>query len=382
MRKPPFACARQLFLSCLALFPLVSGCADADAKEAMVSEPPYRVDPDADARLFVRDDLANRLKTLSAKESDEAARITGFGRVGFAPDASYAVRVPFPSHVERVLVAAGDNVKAGQSLVELRSRDLARLRAEISRARVETRLSAQIVERLRPLVPDGTATPRELREAEASLEVAQSELASLQQSLAALGIQAGRGDRYVLRASADGSVIRRNIAVGERISEEDDPAFVIGNPDRLVVHAAFPERDLRWLSEGASCFFTVHALLGETFEGVVTRVLRAVDPKTRSAEAICAPKQQEHAFTAEMVARVEVEARGKNRLLLPRKALLMKRDEWVAFVRIDENVVERRHVRPGLSLGDLVEIVEGIAVGEEVVIEGAVLLDGELDVLL
>lgn len=382
MRKPNPARPLRL-VSRFAWLLLASACADAAATEQTAAEPPYRISPDAPDRLFVRDDLLNRLETAVATESEESARITGYGRMGFAPDASYAVRAPFPSYVVRVLVGPGDEVKAGQALVELRSSDLARLRAELSRARVQAKVEEQTVGRLRPLVAEGTATPRELSEAEASLEMAKAELASVQQSLAALGIPAGTGDRYVLRASTAGNVIRRNIAVGERVGPEDDPAFVIGNPDRLVVRAAFPERDLRWLTEGARCFFTVHALGGERFEGTLTRVLRAVDPKTRAAEAFCEPKEKKReAFAAEMVARVEVEVKGDSRLSLPRSALLMKRDQWVAFVLTDKNAVERRRVRPGLALGGMVQIVEGIHPGEKVVVEGAVLLDGELDVLL
>ena len=83
-----------------------------------------------------------------------------------------------------------------------------------------------------------------------------------------------------------------------------------------------------------------------------------------------------------MLARVDVSVHGEDRILVPRDALLMKRDRWVVFVRADERTVERRFVVPGLSLGGHVQIAEGIAPGEHVIVRGAVLLDGELDVLL
>lgn len=365
----------------LAALLLLVGCSTADATSDPASEPPYRVDPQASERLFIRDDLAARLETAVAEESREGARLFGYGRTGFAKDAAYALRVPFPSHVERVLVGEGDRVKAGQALAELRSSELARLRAELSRAEVKLRIQGQAVERLRPLVADGTATVRELAEAEAELEMAKAGVSSLEQSLSAAKVASGKGDRYVLRASEDGSVIRRNLAPSELVSPDDEPVFLIGDPDRLIVRASFPERDARWLTEGAGCSFTVHALGGERFEGTLTRILPAVDPKTRAVEALCEPKEK-GAFAAEMVARVEVEAGGTSQLSLPRRALLMKRDRWVAFVLVEENVIERREVRPGLSLGETVQVLEGIAPGERVVVEGAVLLDGELDVPL
>lgn len=383
MQKPSFTSFGFRLASLFAPLVFVAACADASATEETTSEPPYRTAAEANDRLIVRDDIAARLETHTVETTDEAARLVGYGRMGFAPDAAYAVRVPFPSLVERVLVGPGDKVKAGQALVELRSSDLAQLRAELSRAKVQARIQAQTVERLRPLVTDGTATARDLAEAEATLEMAQADLASAKQSLAAIGLaDKSDGARYVLRAKTDGSVIRRHISVGERVGPDSDPAFLIGNPDRLVLHGSFPERDLRWLSEGARCFFTVHALGSESFEGTVSRVLRSVDPQTRAAEVICEPSARTAELAAEMVAKVEVEAKGQSRLLLPRRALLMKRDQWVAFVLVDKNVVERRQVRPGATLGERVQILDGLAVGERVVSQGAVLLDGELDELL
>ncbi len=360
---------------------LAAGCGTAEATQVPTSEPPYRVDPESSERLIVRDDIASRLETVTAEKSEEGARLFGYGRTGFAKDAAYALRVPFPSHVVRVLVGEGDRVKAGQALAELRSSELARLRAELSRAEVKRRIQSRAVERLRPLVADGTATALEIAEAEAELEMTEADVASLRQALSAANIGGGKGDRYLLRASGAGSIIRRNLAPSELVIPEGEPVFLVGDPDRLVVRASFPERDARWLAEGARCSFTVHALGGERFEGTLTRILPAVDPKTRAVEALCEPKEK-GVFAAEMVARVEVEAGGTNQLSLPRKALLMKRDQWVAFVLVEENVVERRAVRPGLSLGETVQVLEGIAPGERVVVEGAVLLDGELDVPL
>lgn len=357
------------------------GCGTAEATQAPTTEPPYRIAPETSDRLVVRRDLAARLVTVTASESDGGARLVGHGRTGFAQDAVYALRVPFLSHVERVLVREGDRVTPGQVLAELRSSEVARLRADLARAEVKLRVQRQTVERLRPLVADGTVTARELAEAEAELEIAQADVASLRHALSAANVDPGKGDRYVLRASKAGRVLQRRLAPSELVSPDGDPVFLVGDPERLVVRAYFPERNARWLVEGSRCFFTVHALGGERFEGTLTRVPSAVDPKTHAVEALCEPKDG-GPFAAEMAARVEVDTNTESQLLLPRKALLMKRDQWVAFVLVEENVVERRNVRPGLSLGDSVQVLEGIAPGERVIVDGAVLLDGELDVPL
>jgi membrane fusion protein, heavy metal efflux system len=362
----------------------LAGCtARADAGgEAAVLEPPYRVDPDSPSRLLVRADLAALLESTPVTSSAAQTKVVGYGRVQFASDAAYAVRAPFASYVERVLVGPGDRVTAKQALAELRSSDVAQLRAHLVQAEVHVQLERQALARLRPLVEDGTGTQRELTEAQARVHVAEAELSSARQALSALGPTGGKGERYLLRAGAEGSIIRRNVSAGERVGPEDDAAFIIGDPKHLVVRASFPERDAPWLEQGARCSFTVQATRSERLEGTITRVLSAVNHRTRSVEAICTPDKQSAGLSAEMAARVEAQVRGDGGLLLPRSALLMKRDEWVVFVRQGDNTLERRTVRPGKNFGSSVQILEGVAIGEQVVVEGAVLLDGELDVLL
>lgn len=373
-----------LALGVLALGGSALGCGTpAEASGRRVFLPPYAVDPDEPNTLLIREDIVAKLATGEASSSDTEAEIVGFGRVGFAADASYAVSVPFNSLVERVLVNIGDAVEPGTPLAELRSSELARVRAEETNALVQVRVQTQALERLRPLLADGTATDREVAEAEAALDVARAELASARQALEAAGARRGRGDRYTLRATSRGHVLERTIAPGERVGDDaDQPAFLIGDPESLVVRASFPERDTAWLREGASCRFTVHALHGRTYEGVVARVVRAVDPATRSAVGYCQPSTHDPDLRAEMIARVHVVVRGTDHVVVPRSALALHRDAWVLFVRTAEDKLERRRVEPGLTLGDQVQIVRGVEAGERVVTEGVVLLDGELDVLL
>lgn len=360
-----------------------SGPASADQRREF--PPPYTLDPEQPSLLVVREDLIPRFSWVVAGQSTVGAAIEGIGRLGFAPDASYAMRVPFPSHVERVLVGIGDRVTARQALAELRSSEVAKLRAQARHLDITLRMQKELVQRIEPLAQDGTASARELTEAMAAVESTQAELEGVRQALSAGGVSGGNGELFVLRASTAGTILARNLSPGERLSGEgEQPAFLIGDPERLVVRASFPERDSVWLRKGVACSFTVHAL-GETFPGTITRLVRAVDRETRSSTAICEPTTQDPRFSAQMVARVRVSVEsedGAERVVVPRSALLLRRDDWVVFVRAGEGRLERRAVRPGITLGDHVQILDGVRAGEEIITQGAVLLDGELDVLL
>jgi cobalt-zinc-cadmium efflux system membrane fusion protein len=60
----------------------------------------------------------------------------------------------------------------------------------------------------------------------------------------------------------------------------------------------------------------------------------------------------------------------------------MRRDDRVVFVHIAPGELERRVVHVGSELGDHVQVLDGLREGENVVVENAVLLDGELDLVL
>ncbi|MCY1054038.1 efflux RND transporter periplasmic adaptor subunit [Nannocystis sp. SCPEA4] len=357
------------------------GCAAPAPRESVTLAPAYT--PTADGRMRVREDLWERLALVRAERSDVEAEIEGLGRLEFAPDAAYAVRVPFDAYVEAVHVAAGSHVRPDDALATLRSGEVARLRSEIRRLTATLAARRDAVTRFNQLVAQGAASPRELVEAEAELAAGEAELRGVRESLRAVQADHRGADRFVLRASAAGQVLRRTLDPGERVSPDDvEPAFLIGDAVRLIATAAFPERDAAAVREGAECTFFAPALGAERFAGTLVQVVQTLDRATRTAVAVCQPETTEPRLRAEMAVRVRAVARGVDTLVVPRRAVLLRRDAMVVFVAAGDHVLERRVVSLGANLGERVQITGGLAEGDEVVVENAVLLDSELDRLL
>lgn len=360
---------------------LAADCAQPSLIESPAAAPAFR--PTAGGHLLVRDDLWARLATTPAGTSDVRAEIEGIGRLEFAPDAAYAVRVPFPAYVETVHTTAGARVHPGDALATLRSGEIARLRSEIRRLGATIEAQRDAVDRYEHLVREGAASPRELIEANAALAGAEAELRGVRESLRAVRADRSGADRFVLRASAGGQVLLRHVDPGERVGPDDaEPAFLIGDAGRLVAMGAFPEQDAALLREGAECSFTLPALGAAKFDGALVQVVQTLDRATRTATAVCVPTTPDARLRAEMAARVRVVVRGDGAVVLPRRAVLLRRDAFVVFVAVGERALERRAVTLGGGLGELVHVLSGVAAGEEVVTDNAVLLDGELDLQL
>lgn len=371
----------RLVLAVALLAAPVANCGEPPRDEPVAVAPPYMTTPEG--WLRVRPEIWRQLRIAPVEVSDVKAEIEGVGRLEFAPDAAYAVRVPFPAYVEAVHITAGARVRPGDALATLRSGEVARLRSEVRRLGATIAAKRDAVARYRRLVGEGAASVRELVEAEAALAGAEAELRGVRESLRAAQAEHAGADRFVLRASAGGQVLQRYLDPGERVSPDDvEPAFLIGDATRLVALAAFPERDAALLREGAECSFVLPALGGARFEGSLVQVVQTLDRVTRTATAACVPHSPDARMRAEMGARVRAIVRGDGVPVVPRSAVLLRRDAFVVFVTVGEHRLERRSVTLGASFGDRVQVVEGLSAGEEVVVDNAVLLDGELDLLL
>lgn len=370
-----------VFASGVILLACLAGCRRVSAERRLLDAPPYAaVPPDG---LRVRPDLFSLLVFREVTFGKTDATVRGFGRVAFAPNSAYAVRSSVAGFVERVQVSVGQEVQPGQVLATVRSSEIARLRADARRLEANIATDEDISARLEKLVGEGAASSRELVDVKGRLSAARAEYSGVREALAAAGALGGTGERFDLRAMARGRVLMRRVAPGERLAPDSvDPPFLIGDPKQLVVRGAFPERDVPLLKEGGACRYQVPALGVAEFEGTLTNVVRTVDARTHTAEVVCQSSVADSRLSADMTAKVEVVVPNDGAVTVPRSAVLLRRDDRVVFVKSGENSLQRRSVQLGASVGDDVQILEGLKAGEQVVTKNAVLLDGELDQVL
>jgi Cu(I)/Ag(I) efflux system membrane fusion protein len=78
-----------------------------------------------------------------------------------------------------------------------------------------------------------------------------------------------------------------------------------------------------------------------------------------------------------MLLRIQVAGRSSLRLVVPAEAVIRTGTRSVVIVRKDARSFEPRNVQLGADLGDTVEVVQGLAEGEQVVASGQFLVDSE-----
>lgn len=370
---------RRVLVSVVAVMS-IAGC-QKERPKPVVEEAPYKLVDGG--RLSVRPDLMARLKFQKIESRDVRAEVAGLGQLAFAPGASYALRAPFDGFVQTVHVDVGQIVDKDYLLAVIRSGELAKVRSEVKRVNAELDSEYDALKRAQVLVAEEAITNRRVIEIKSKVGSLEAQRNGLLQALNAAQTTEEGDDLFELRAPRAGHILQRKLDPGELVRDPDnEPAFLIGDPTNLVVRANFPERDAPLIREGFACTISVPSLGNRVLQGELTSVVKAIDSSTRTVQAICKLQAPDDRLRADMLARVVVRVTDKPQLLVPRSALLLRRDTNVALVRVGDNELERRTVVTGLTIGDCLEVVSGLKEGDEVVSEGAVLLDGELDQLL
>jgi Cu(I)/Ag(I) efflux system membrane fusion protein len=121
------------------------------------------------------------------------------------------------------------------------------------------------------------------------------------------------------------------------------------------------------------------ALPDGPFEGRVTFILHEIDPATRTGKVRIEVKNPEHRIKHEMYADAEIEsgAKERERLAVPTSAVIDSGNRQVVLVARGEGRFEARAVKLGARGDELVEIREGVAAGEKVVVSANFLIDAE-----
>jgi RND family efflux transporter MFP subunit len=273
--------------------------------------------------------------------------------------------------VERVMVDAGDTVRQGQLLAELKQAEVAAVVAQATEAADKARRD---LERGRRLRADEVATEEQVENLTTAYNVALADLRT-----ARFNAQYAR-----IEAPADGIVFERLVEGGELV-QAGQPVVVIGATGAgWVVRIGVADRDAVRIEQGARAELTFDAYPGRVFEGQVTRVGAAADRYTGTFEVEIAVTPNGVRFARGLVAKVALPLAdlpdvAADATVVPVTALVEADGPKATVFVVDRarQVALRKEVTLGPILGEQVVVTTGLDVGDAVVTDGAAwLTDG------
>ncbi len=304
-------------------------------------------------------------------------------RVAFRDGAVSRLDTPVPGRVTEVRVKTGDHVKAGDPLVVLSSPDAAATRATATAATVELDAAQHELARQDQMAASGVGIESERLAAKSKLRQLEAEVARARTTSALLG--AGDGSTIILRAPIDGTVIARKATVGSVAQPGGDSLIELGNPNALWVIADVFERDVAQVQEGAEVDVELSTRTKPAHGKVVT-VGSALTGSLRTAPVYIALDDDLAGVRPGMYARALIKAPADGRqhtIVLPAESVLVKDGKkLVVYVRAGDDRYTPREVAVGPSVDGMVQVLSGLAVGDQVVVKGALLVDGAAEQLL
>lgn len=325
-----------------------AGSPDLDALQIVsVTSGPLPISADLNARLAVDEDVT--------------------GRVGS----------PVAGRVTAILADVGTPVRPGQALARLDAPDLAQARADLMEAEAAADLKRRAAARADDLFGGGAIARRDLEAASAEARSAAAELMRARLRLANLG--GGSGSALPLTSPIAGYVLDRQIEPGQQITAGQSPLFTVTDPRRLWLLVDVPETAISRARIGQDIAFEVEAYPGRRFGGTVSRIGLAVDPATRRIQVRASVVNTDLALKPEMYARARLVAEdGRTGLRVPNAALFEQGLQSYVFRQEATGQFRRVPVRVAVRGDSASWIISGLAPGDRVVGEGALLLNAQL----
>ncbi len=293
-------------------------------------------------------------------------------------------------------VKQGDRVKKGQVVATLEHEQqdalilstiaqAASARADTEKARAEMLNAKTDLDRYSRLVKEGFSTQQqydaiqtEYTSAEASYRAA---LAKERQYEAEEKRVKSEKNDYIIRAPIDGIVLNDySLTAGAMISPSS-PILDIADPRMLKATLRVPELKIFSVAVGMPVTLRFDALPGESFGGSVTRIDQYVDPATRTSSVeivLDNEKQAGGRLRPGMFGQAAiVEKSFAGTLTVPEGALHASETGLYVYV-VAGGKAAQREVATGIQDGGRVQILGGLAEGDEVIIFGGNnLRDGE-----
>jgi membrane fusion protein, multidrug efflux system len=338
------------------------------------------------------------------------------------PFQDVAIYAKVPGFVESINVDRGSVARSGQLLARLRAPELdaqrgeaeARSRAAQSqrveaaarvnsaraqRLEAEAKLAAEeaTYQRLKsasttPGAVAGNDVEVSLRSVEAGRarvqlwgeneKAAQAQLKALEENERALG-EAARTSQNLeayLRITApfDGVITERNVHPGSLAGaaggQSASPMLRLQQVSRLRLVVAVPESEVTGVTSGTKVNFTVPAMPGEQFTGVVRRISHALDAKTRTMPVELDVDNSSKRLAPGMFPEVSWPARRPRPSLFVPPAAVATTTERTFVIRVREGQVEWVDVKRGVAMNqrgsDLVEVFGDLAPGDQIAARG------------
>lgn len=288
------------------------------------------------------------VKTEKVKLTDfEDRRTYNAALSGIEESSAYAM---ISDKIEKVHAKVGDRVKKDDVVVSFPTDNPA---AQYYQAKVSFENAAAGYNRMEGLFETGGISQQELDNARTSYQVAQANWDAVQQSVS-------------VRAPIGGVVTKVNVRESDNV-QRDDELFTVSRIDKLKAKIWVSDKDIRSFKKGLSAHATWNSV---EISGEVVQVDMSVNQERQAFGVTVELENPDKIPLTGVVAAVSVDLHSNPQAVVTERKNVLKEGEKTYVFVADGEIARKKFVALGNSHGLDVEVIEGLAPGDELIVEG------------
>lgn len=286
------------------------------------------------------------------------------------PIVQATVKAKVSGEVEAVTVREGQQVAAGDVIARIDTRNLQaeyeRELAAVEKARADLELATLNRDKNRQLLEQRYISQNTYEATETAYagSVASLKLAEAQARLAKIAL-----DDATVRAPFDGTIARRLVEPGEKVSP-DSAIVTLVDLRNMLLSAAVPAVEIPAVEVGQTARFKFGGFGDRVFEGKVQRISPVTEEGSRAINVYIAVPNQDQALKGGMFAQGTLQLSSTEPVLsIPQRALRYEASAPYVYT-LEDGKIGRKSVTVGTQVeGEgYAEIRSGLTAGEQVIV--------------
>ena len=309
------------------------------------------------------------------------------GKIAVDGDRATPLYSPYSGRVVRVIAGLGDRVKLGAPLATVAAsefvqaqNDLVTAAAQVKLARINEARKHALFDAKGGSLQDWQQAQTDLATAEAALQSVRNRLKIFDKSTAEIDtLEKSPAIEAVatLVAPVAGVVVDRQLGPGQYLQAGGStPVFTIADTSSVWLLANVRQSDAALVKPGQTVEVHVLAYPQRVFKARLTFVSAVVDPVTYRIPVRAEIDNRDGALKPEMFANFKILTSDATQApAVPEAAVIYEGDTAHVWVLQGDGLLTYRAIQPGRNNEGLIEVVDGLKLGEKVVTKGGLFID-------
>jgi membrane fusion protein, heavy metal efflux system len=323
------------------------------------------------------------------KEEELKGEIVAPAKLIPNPDMEALVGSIIQGRVSKVFVKIGDYLKKGQSLMLIEGLQIGEIKSQFLKAKAGLKYAEANYNRQKKLIDEKIGSQKSFLEAKAEFEKSKAEFNAEDKRIHSIGLSdidvESDNDKddhtsgiLAVKSPIEGIVVERNVVIGQYV-EPSSNSFRIINTQSLLCDGQIYEYDLARISGKPEITIKTSSYPEQRFHGKIIYTGEIVDKESRTIKIRAIISNHDRKLKPEMFAEMYIPIEGTAKaMVVPVEAVIRDGKENYLFVVVNDTTFEKRNVELGSSVGEKVEVRNGVKKGEKIVCKGSLLLKSEL----